>query len=211
VRVGLSSVVRVAIGSFHLGGADRRRSAGAHAHERRAWPVVVICSDGLDVGEHQVLRAEMPRLSRLAHRIVWLNPLNEDPAYEPLARGMRDALPYVDVPLSGHNLASLEAIGEPLWLTAVCVGGGASPRRTSSPSFAVVSPTRHCSRVQSSVHGRAEAAEGRRAMRVTQASRGDLPLLLADRLLAGSRRFDAATEIALASVHEESGLNQEVG
>jgi hypothetical protein len=48
-------------------------------------------------------------------------------------------------------------------------------------------------------------------MRVTQASRGDLPLLLADRLLAGSRRFDAATEIALASVHEESGLNQEVG
>jgi hypothetical protein len=178
VRVGLSSVVRVAIGSFHLGGADRRRSAGAHAHERRAWPVVVICSDGLGVGEHQVLRAEIP---------------------------------YVDVPLSGHNLASLEAIGEALWLTAVCVGGGASPRRTSSPSFAVVSPTRHCSRVQSSVHGRAEAAEGRRAMRVTQASRGDLPLLLADRLLAGSRRFDAATEIALASVHEESGLNQEVG
>jgi len=76
--------------------------------------VVVICSDGLDVGEPEVLRTEMARLSRLAHRIVWLNPLKGDPAYEALARGMRDALPYVDVFLSGHNLASLEAVGQAL-------------------------------------------------------------------------------------------------
>ena len=76
--------------------------------------VVVICSDGLDVGEPEVLRAEMARLSRLAHRILWLNPLKEDPAYEPLARGMRAALPHVDVFLSGHNLASLEALGQEL-------------------------------------------------------------------------------------------------
>jgi uncharacterized protein with von Willebrand factor type A (vWA) domain len=76
--------------------------------------VVVICSDGLDVGEPEVLRDEMARLSRLAHRIIWLNPLREDPAYEPLARGMHAALPYIDVFLSGHNLASLEAAGEAL-------------------------------------------------------------------------------------------------
>jgi uncharacterized protein with von Willebrand factor type A (vWA) domain len=76
--------------------------------------VVVICSDGLDVGDPELLRAEMARLSRLAHRIVWLNPLKQDPAYEPLARGMRDALPHVDVFLSGHNLAALEAIGRAL-------------------------------------------------------------------------------------------------
>lgn len=76
--------------------------------------VVVICSDGLDVGEPEVLRAEMARLSRLAHRVVWLNPLKEDPAYEPLARGMRAALPHVDVFLSGHNLASLEEVGQAL-------------------------------------------------------------------------------------------------
>ena len=75
---------------------------------------MVICSDGLDVGEPELLRAEMARLSRLAHRIVWLNPLKEDPAYEPLARGMRDALPHVDVLLSGHNLAALEAFGRAL-------------------------------------------------------------------------------------------------
>jgi len=76
--------------------------------------VVVICSDGLDVGEPELLRAEMARLGRLAHRVVWLNPLKEDAAYEPLARGMRAALPHVDVFLSGHNLASLEAVGAEL-------------------------------------------------------------------------------------------------
>jgi uncharacterized protein with von Willebrand factor type A (vWA) domain len=76
--------------------------------------VVVICSDGLDVGEPEVLGAEMARLGRLAHRVLWLNPLKEDPAYEPLARGMSAALPHVDVFLSGHNLASLEAVGAAL-------------------------------------------------------------------------------------------------
>jgi uncharacterized protein with von Willebrand factor type A (vWA) domain len=76
--------------------------------------LVVICSDGLDVGEPDLLRDEMARLSRLAHRVVWLNPLKEDPAYEPLARGMRAALPHVDAFLSGHNLASLETLGREL-------------------------------------------------------------------------------------------------
>ncbi len=76
--------------------------------------VVVICSDGLDVGKPELLREAMTRLSRLAYRVVWLNPLKEDPAYEPLAHGMRAALPHVDVFLSGHNLASLEAVGREL-------------------------------------------------------------------------------------------------
>src|ERR671930_467100 len=72
--------------------------------------VVVICSDGLDVGDPEVLRDAMARLGRLAHRIIWLNPLKADPAYAPLARGMQMALPHVDTFLAGHNLASLEGI-----------------------------------------------------------------------------------------------------
>lgn len=76
--------------------------------------VVVLCSDGLEVGDPEHLRAQMARLSRLAHRIVWLNPLQESPQYEPLARGMAAALPYVDVFASGHNLASLEELGSQL-------------------------------------------------------------------------------------------------
>jgi uncharacterized protein len=73
--------------------------------------VVVLCSDGLDVGDPELLRDQMARLSRLAHRVVWVNPLREDPAYEPLARGMKAALPHVDVFTDGHNLVSLEELG----------------------------------------------------------------------------------------------------
>jgi uncharacterized protein with von Willebrand factor type A (vWA) domain len=76
--------------------------------------VVIICSDGLEVGDPSLLASQMARLSRLAYRIIWLNPLKEDPAYEPLARGMAACLPYIDVFLSGHNLASLEALAAEL-------------------------------------------------------------------------------------------------
>ena len=76
--------------------------------------VVVICSDGLEIGAPELLEEQMSRLSRLAYRVIWLNPLKEDPAYEPLARGMRAALPYIDVFASGHNLASLETLSEEL-------------------------------------------------------------------------------------------------
>lgn len=76
--------------------------------------VVVIASDGLDAGPPELLGQQMARLSRLAHRIVWLNPLAASPRYEPLARGMHAALPHVDVFLSGHDLASFEAMEEQL-------------------------------------------------------------------------------------------------
>jgi uncharacterized protein len=76
--------------------------------------VVVICSDGLEVGDPDLLAEQMARLSRLAHRVVWLNPLQEDPAYEPLARGMRAALPSIDLFASGHDLASIEAVAASL-------------------------------------------------------------------------------------------------
>jgi uncharacterized protein with von Willebrand factor type A (vWA) domain len=46
--------------------------------------------------------------------VIWLNPLKGDEAYEPLARGMHAALPYVDVFAAGHNLASLEDFGAEL-------------------------------------------------------------------------------------------------
>jgi uncharacterized protein with von Willebrand factor type A (vWA) domain len=72
--------------------------------------VVVICSDGLDRGDPAVLATQMERLARLAHRVVWVNPLKGDARYEPLAGGMRAALPYVDAFLSGHDLSSLEVL-----------------------------------------------------------------------------------------------------
>ena len=47
-------------------------------------------------------------LSLVAYAVVWVNPLKGHPDYEPLAGGMRAALPHVDRFLPGHNLASLE-------------------------------------------------------------------------------------------------------
>lgn len=76
--------------------------------------IVIICSDGLEVGDPAVLAQQMSRLSRLAYKVIWLNPLKEDPAYEPLARGMSACLPYIDLFVSGHNLASLEELGDQL-------------------------------------------------------------------------------------------------
>jgi uncharacterized protein len=76
--------------------------------------VVVLCSDGLERGDPALLRAQMARLRRLAHRVVWANPLKGSPRYEPLARGMAAALPSVDVFLSGHNLESLETLSSVL-------------------------------------------------------------------------------------------------
>ena len=76
--------------------------------------VVVLCSDGLERGDPELLRAQMARLHRLAHRVVWVNPLKGSPRYEPLARGMAAALPSVDVFLSGHNLESLEELSRAL-------------------------------------------------------------------------------------------------
>jgi uncharacterized protein with von Willebrand factor type A (vWA) domain len=78
--------------------------------------VVVLCSDGLEVGDPELLAEQMARLSRLAYRVIWLNPLKGDEAYEPLARGMKAALPYVDVFAAGHNLESLEELGVELAL-----------------------------------------------------------------------------------------------
>jgi hypothetical protein len=69
---------------------------------------VVILSDGWDRGEPAVLAEQMARLARVAHRVVWVNPLKASEGYEPLAAGMAAALPYVDVFLPGHSLAAVE-------------------------------------------------------------------------------------------------------
>lgn len=76
--------------------------------------VVVILSDGWDRGDPEELAEQVRRLQRVAHRIVWVNPLKASPGFAPLARGMAAALPHVDELVEGHSLASLEALAEVL-------------------------------------------------------------------------------------------------
>ena len=81
-----------------------------HGRRMGRGAVVVVLSDGWDRGDPEQLASEMARLSRCAHRVVWLNPLAADPRYEPLTRGMRAALPHVDRLLPGNSLRSLEEL-----------------------------------------------------------------------------------------------------
>ncbi|HEY4462074.1 MAG TPA: VWA domain-containing protein [Streptosporangiaceae bacterium] len=73
--------------------------------------VVVICSDGLDRGDPEVLATAMERLSRQCYRLVWMNPHKGDnPGFRPSTLGMMVAAPHVDLILSGHDLNSLEEL-----------------------------------------------------------------------------------------------------
>jgi uncharacterized protein len=72
--------------------------------------VVVVVSDGWERQDPESVGREMARLARAAYAVVWVNPLKGNPEYQPLAGGMRAALPFVDRFLPGHNLRSLEEL-----------------------------------------------------------------------------------------------------
>ncbi len=72
--------------------------------------VVVILSDGLDRGDTTMVAIAMRALRARARKIIWLNPLSGDPRYEPTARAMQAALPFIDRLVPAHNLESLERL-----------------------------------------------------------------------------------------------------
>ena len=72
--------------------------------------VVVLLSDGWERGDPELLAAQMRRLRRLAHRVIWANPRKARPGYAPLAAGMAAALPSVDAFVEGRSLAALESL-----------------------------------------------------------------------------------------------------
>jgi uncharacterized protein len=71
---------------------------------------VLILSDGLDRGDLRPLAGAMRALQARARGVLWLNPLAGDARYEPTARAMAAALPYVDRLLPAHNAESLERL-----------------------------------------------------------------------------------------------------
>lgn len=72
--------------------------------------VVVIVSDGWEIGETTELREAMIRLHRLAHRVIWVNPRKAAEGFAPLTGGMAAALPSVDTFVSGHSMRALEDV-----------------------------------------------------------------------------------------------------
>ena len=72
--------------------------------------VVVIVSDGWELGDPELVGRAMEQLSRLAFHIIWVNPRKAARGYQPLVGGMAAALPYVDTFVSGHSLRALEEV-----------------------------------------------------------------------------------------------------
>jgi hypothetical protein len=80
--------------------------------------VVIIASDGLDVGAPDRLRDAMRELHRRSAGVVWLNPLLETEGYEPTASGMRAARPYVTTFTSINDASGLVHLSRTVRLRA---------------------------------------------------------------------------------------------
>jgi len=127
-------------GGTRIGAAIRQFHQQWTRRALRGSPVVLLISDGWDRGEPEVLRAQVARLQRSCHRLIWLNPLIGTVGYEPLTRGLQAALPYVDDFLPARTLTNLADLA--LHLNALPTGRSkrtgpttrathASPLRTS--------------------------------------------------------------------------------
>ena len=74
--------------------------------------IIVVVSDGWEIGDPTEVGKAMQRISRLAHHVIWVNPRSAASEFKPLAGGMAAALPFVDTFLSGHSLRALEELLE---------------------------------------------------------------------------------------------------
>jgi uncharacterized protein len=89
-----------------------RRVLGANA-------AVLLVTDGLERDDSGLLAQAAAQLQRLAHQVVWLNPLLRFEGFEPRAAGVRALLPHVNRFLPVHNLASLADLARALRQPAV--------------------------------------------------------------------------------------------
>jgi uncharacterized protein with von Willebrand factor type A (vWA) domain len=80
--------------------------------------VVMIASDGLDVGVPDILRDAMRELHRRSAGVVWLNPLLETEGYEPTAAGMSAARPYITAFTSINDQAGFARLSRVVRLRA---------------------------------------------------------------------------------------------
>jgi uncharacterized protein len=90
--------IGAAIKEFHQQWGRRALTGG---------PVVLLISDGWDCGDPAELAAQIARLQRSSHRLIWLNPLLGTADYAPLTRGLQAALPFVDDFLPVRTLTNL--------------------------------------------------------------------------------------------------------
>jgi len=72
--------------------------------------VIVILSDGYDTDPPEKIAKSLARLKKRGCKIIWLNPLKGWKDYEPVAKGMAAALPYLDLFAPANTLDNLAAL-----------------------------------------------------------------------------------------------------
>jgi uncharacterized protein len=98
-------------GGTRIGGAlaEFNRTFARRGFARGA--IVLVVSDGWDRGDPEKLSKEVRRLQLQARRLVWINPRPVDLDEQPLAIGMRAAMPYIDEFVPGHDPRALAGLG----------------------------------------------------------------------------------------------------
>jgi uncharacterized protein len=98
---------RAAVGDWSGG----TRIGAALAEFNRIWgrrglargAILIVFSDGWDRGDPELLARETRRLQLQVRRLIWVNPRPAEIEMQPLAIGMRAAMPFVDDFVPGHD------------------------------------------------------------------------------------------------------------
>ncbi len=128
-------------GGTRIGGAlnEFNTSFARRGYARGA--IVIVVSDGWDRGDPRALASEVRRLQMQARRLVWINPRPMSIDQQPLAIGMRAAMPFIDEFVPGHDPRAVAGLGALI----AGLGGGRPQRRgytaTPLPPSAPVPPS----------------------------------------------------------------------
>lgn len=87
--------------------SSMRSLVRSHHGQLLRGAVVIVASDGWDSEPPELLAAQMARIRRLAHRVIWLNPRTAEPGFAPRVGGMAAALPFCDLLLPAHTMNEL--------------------------------------------------------------------------------------------------------
>ncbi len=114
-----SAVAAVELATEEVGdrfGGTRLASSLRTVIRHRSWgtllrgSAVLVVSDGWDTDGPDELDRVMARLSRMAERVVWVNPRLAAQDFEPKVAGMAAALPHCDHFLPGHSISAMEDV-----------------------------------------------------------------------------------------------------
>lgn len=115
-------------GGTRIGGAlsEFNRTYARRGFARGA--IVLVVSDGWDRGDPEILAGEVRRLQLQARRLIWINPRPMEVDKQPLAIGMRAAMPYIDEFVPGHDPRAIAGMAK-----LIAGLNTARPHRRSAP------------------------------------------------------------------------------